>query len=266
MNRGERPRALSVLSWNVHGLPFRGDTPGRMARVATRITTEQPDIVLLQEVWLNRYRRLLRRHLESAYELVYAPRRFSRRPHGGLLVLLRRGSGWRFASERSFVRFVAKAPWYRLREADGVSGKGILNLQLLNGERSLLLTTTHLQAQYGARVYRHERRAQLEQLIQAIGPHGTQAHLIAGDFNTTADEQLYGSHLALLGDDLTSSARSASACGTHFDEHGVRSKWIDYLFGRNLPPDVDLVRIENEAPDVPYSDHDGLLVRWTFES
>lgn len=253
-----------MLSWNVHGLPFRTGTPQRLIHIAGKISAEQPDVILLQEVWLGRYRRILWRELRHAYDFVYEPRRLTRRPRGGLLVLVRRGSGWRAGTERTFTTFAASAPWYRLSEADGISGKGILTTELFNGQRSLLLTATHLQAQYASRAYRDERRAQLDQLARELGAGSDRPHLIAGDFNTAADEDLYASHLALLGDDLTTTERCSCACGTYFDDDGARSKWIDYLFGRNLPRNAEIVRIQNDAADVPYSDHDGLLVRWTF--
>lgn len=260
---GARVEALCVLSWNVHGLPFRSATPQRIVRIAGRIASEQPDVVFLQEVWFNRYRRILARQLASAYDFIYEPRRRTRRPRGGLLLLIRRDSGWDAQRPRTFTTFAARAPWYRFREADGVSGKGILTVRLANGGRSLLLTATHLQAQYGARVYHAERKAQLDQLIGVVGTRSDGPHLIAGDFNTTADEGLYGSHLAALGDDLTVPERAREAdSGTHFDRHHARLKWIDYVFARNLPTPTETTRIRNHAADDPYSDHDGLLVRW----
>lgn len=262
-----RVDALCVLSWNVHGLPFRSATPRRIVRIAERIASEQPDVVFLQEVWFNRYRRILARHLATAYDFVYEPRRRTRRPRGGLLLLIRRDSGWYAQRERAFTTFAARAPWYRLNEADGVSGKGILNVRLANGGRSLLLTATHLQAQYGARVYHAERKAQLEQLMRVIGTGSDGPHLIAGDFNTTVEEELYASHLVALGDDLTVRERERCADGgTHFDRHQARLKWIDYVFARNLPAPTDITRIRNHAADDPYSDHDGLLLRWRLPS
>lgn len=253
-----------MLSWNVHGLPFRGGTPQRLERVAGWIREQQPDIVALQEVWLNVYRRILQRALYDQYDLVYEPRRFTRRPRGGLVVLIRRASGWQVSRRRAFTSFRETAPWYRLREADGVSGKGILTLELSDGRRSLLLTTTHLQAQYGPRLYQAERQAQIEQLTRALEHDRSLPHLIAGDFNTCADEPLYTTHLTPLGNDLTVDERRQATFGTHFDVTGDRNKWIDYAFGRNLPFEVELHRIINDAPDVPYSDHDGLFLRWTF--
>jgi endonuclease/exonuclease/phosphatase family metal-dependent hydrolase len=175
-----------------------------------------------------------------------------------------RDRGWKAKSVRTFTTFDAKAPWYRLREADGISGKGVLTVQLANGERSLLLTTTHLQAQYGSRIYHAERRAQLDQLVRVLGTPSDRPHLIAGDFNTTADEELYASHLASLGHDLTETERRQCASGTHFDPLDGRKKWIDYVFARNLPGEAQVVRIQNDAADDPYSDHDGLIVRWTL--
>ena len=44
---------LSVLSWNLHGLPWplSKDPRGRLQRAGAKIRELAPDIVMLQEIW-----------------------------------------------------------------------------------------------------------------------------------------------------------------------------------------------------------------------
>jgi endonuclease/exonuclease/phosphatase family metal-dependent hydrolase len=92
--------------------------------------------------------------------------------------------------------------------------------------------------------------------------------LLAGDFNTRPFESLYTTHIAPLGSDLTSKYRAqcGPGCGTNIDASDGHRDWIDYVIARTFPVSADLVRIENEGLDWPYSDHDGLLVRVESDS
>jgi endonuclease/exonuclease/phosphatase (EEP) superfamily protein YafD len=261
---------LRLLSWNVHGLPFNRTAGDRLANIAGKIKEQQPDVVVLQEVWTACRAHELARALAPDY---VAHERISLplfRPHGGLLVFVRRGSAWRVEGE-TFVRYHASGPWYRVCEGDGLGGKGALLLHLRRGAERLGLVTTHLQSQYSeyGHSYECERRRQLNQLQCAIATEfGNSPVLIAGDFNTMPEEALYWSHIAVLGDDLTLPERARCGCGTFTDTDGTR-QWIDYVLARNVPADpvadVDVRRLENQAVDDPYSDHDGLLVRVRFD-
>lgn len=253
-----RRSRLTILSWNVHGLPFHG-APPRLQRVAACIAESRPDLVLLQEVWSPSYLRLLVGALRGEYDASYEARRLSGRPHGGLMTLVRRESGWR-AARVAFEVYASAAPWFRVNEGDGLSGKGILAVELRREAETLLAVNTHLQAQYGTRGYAEVRRRQLEQLAAFVRrADGAAPLLLAGDLNTLPDEDLYASHIAPLGHDLTAEERRLRGGATCFDRAGGRSEWIDYAILRGAPAAVSLTRIESHAPDDPYSDHDGLL-------
>jgi endonuclease/exonuclease/phosphatase family metal-dependent hydrolase len=250
------PTWLTLLSWNVHGLPFHA-APQRLRRIAGCIEERRPDLVLLQEIWVRGYLRLLSKALDDEYEAIVAPGRG--RPRGGLALLLRRAAGWGAAAV-SFQRYGAAAPWLRLHEGDGISGKGILAVDLRRGGERLVAVNTHLQAQYGVRRYDDVRRAQLDQLVAFVERLDAPL-LLAGDLNTDPGDDLYRSHVAALGADLTAEERARRGGGTCFDRRGGKSEWIDYALLRGLRAATELTRIENQAPDEPYSDHDALLVR-----
>ncbi len=259
--------SLRVLSWNVHGLPFQSSTMTRLQRIGGKIRELRPDVVLLQEVWFGMYARALRRALQAEYEAVSAARRITRWPRGGLLAFIRRRSGW-VAVDWTFVRYEARAPWYHIAEGDGIAGKGALAVELRRGRQSLTVVDTHLQAQYPhwGRRYPRQRQAQLQQLNRFLDrSFAAAAVLIAGDFNTSTSDDPCASALAPVGRDLTVEERNSCRRGTHFDTASGHNEWIDYVMVRNVNVHAEVERIENTGADRPYSDHDGILVRLTYD-
>lgn len=249
---------LTLLSWNVHGLPFIGWTR-RAGKIADAVRRLQPDIVAFQEVWQNSFNGTLLPWTEP-FRAAFAPSALGWGLRGGLGVLVRLDSGWQVGDVR-FERYRVAAPWYRLDEGDGIAGKGILAVEVRRDGERLTIVDTHLQAAYGARRYPEVRRAQLEQLAAFVARLGDGSPvLIAGDLNTEPDEDLYDSHIASLGEDLTAEERRLRGGATCFDRDGGRREWIDYAILRGAPATVSLTRIESRAPDDPYSDHDGLLL------
>jgi len=261
----DQEACLRVVSWNVHGLPFHSKTSERMRRISAKITEQQPDVVLLQEVWLGRFRNLLARTLEPDYQIVYDPRWVTGWPRGGLVMFVRHGSGWRVLTS-AFQRYEASAPWYRLTEFDGVGGKGILTTTLTSGSLSLAVVDTHLQSQYKGKPYLCVRSGQIMELSQLLErEYPSTPVLIGGDFNTDAKEKLYSSQLSKVGNDLTEEERKDCQCGTNFGDSGTWPEWIDYLLVRNWKVRATVRRIENDFSDSPYSDHDGLLMRLLYD-
>jgi endonuclease/exonuclease/phosphatase family metal-dependent hydrolase len=261
------PKCLRLLSWNVHAIPFVTAQPTRRVRnVAAKIREQQPDVVLLQEVWTHAYAAVLRRALAGDYRLTYAGGCRRPFPCGGLVVLVRVASGW-VASPPTFVPFRAHAPWRRFREWDVIAKKGMLVLRLTRGDRVLGIVDTHLQSRYPE--YRHNymtvRRHQLEQLRATVdATFGGAPVVIGGDFNTAPNDPsgLYASHVAPLGDDASASFRAGCpGCGTRTPPKLPR--WIDYVLTRGLAVTPAVTRILSTAIDTPYSDHHGVLVRLT---
>ncbi len=257
---------LRVLTWNLHAIPLLSPSPpARLRNVAAEVRTQQPDLVLFQEIWSHAYASQLERAL-PAYQLVRGNGCLRPFPCGGLVVLVRRASGW-VASTPTFVPYAASAPWYRYREWDGIVKKGALLVTLARGDATLGVVTTHLQTDYAylGRDYTEIRRAQLEQLDRILrATFGEQPVVIGGDFNTAPEERsgLYGSHLVRIGEDRTVDERDDCACGTRPPgSFRVSSRWLDYVLTRHFPAEANAERITNESVDHPFSDHDGVLVR-----
>ncbi len=226
---------------------------------------QQPDLVLLQEVWVGSYLRALQRLLEMDYESIYQPRPLTRWPRGGLVVLVHRRRDW-VADLPVFVMYPAWAPAWRLWQGDGISGKGLLAVRLRRNGEILGVVNTHLQSQYrhSGHAYVGERASQLDMLRDfVVREYADDPALIAGDFNTAPEEPIYAERMTTLGTDVTSDLRQRCEDGTHIDGRSGASEWIDYVIARNMPGGAAVHRILNQAADHPFSDHHALLVRFT---
>jgi endonuclease/exonuclease/phosphatase family metal-dependent hydrolase len=256
--------ALSLVSWNLHGVPFISARRERLRRVASRVLDTGPDVVLFQEVWLHRDAGQLARDLGASYEPVPAPIGKLPLRMSGLLSFVRRSNGWTIRNSQ-FHRFAQKAPLWKFWEGDGLGRKGVQEIHLERERASVLLLNTHIQANYRWNSYELIRRPQLAQLSDLTKCLDRRWPVIAsGDLNTRPSERLYH-ELLTHWCDLTAGKRQQSGRGTHFDSNGAEGDWIDYILARRHDSwDVhaeDVRLIENTKSDVPYSDHQGLHVR-----
>ena len=237
---------------------------------------------MLQEIWLKKDAQLLGRALWSKYvpiadgnKVTDALRYKLGGRKGGLLAFYHRMSQWVVPGATvasSFRQFQARAPWFRLWQADGISGKGIQRIELKQNGYRVVVLNTHLQSPYRndecpyLKNYPYDdvRSKQIGELIvYADNPENIGAAVIAaGDLNITPKEsELYG-QITGAWEDLTKKYRNEYGSGTIMDEKGQRPEWIDYILSRRTPDaSVRVSRLRlicNAAKDDPYSDHHGL--------
>jgi endonuclease/exonuclease/phosphatase family metal-dependent hydrolase len=263
---------VSLVSWNTHGLPFTG-APARLERLIKKVEAYHPDFVILQEVWFRRYAARFTRAFPSYDATEYrsiAPMRT-----GGLLVLTDRSRGWRVTASE-FVEFRDAAPFWRVSEMDGLSGKGFLVVHIRNGDGTMLrLIVTHLQSQYDRRAYARIRSNQLTQLNDYVRTHPGPPIILAGDFNTAPccdDAVLYNTFVDGIWKDLTAGERAeclaepppAKPCGTHYNGDELLDDWIDYVFVTG-PLDGRAWLIPNTMPH-EFSDHEGVQATITVKA
>ncbi len=253
------PTALSLISWNLHGVPFISARRERFRRVASHVLESGPDVVLFQEVWLHRDAGQLTRDLGASYAPVAAPRGALPLRASGLLSFVRRNSGWSVGHSQLH-RFAEKAPLWRFWEGDGLGRKGVQQIQLNRDRTRVLLLNTHLQSAYRWNSYERIRRPQLAQLSDLMRRLDQRWPVIAsGDLNTRPSEGLYH-ELLTHWHDLTD-ARRQPGVATHLDGSGAGG-WIDYILARRHDSwkvhAEDVRLIESSKPDFPYSDHQGL--------
>lgn len=254
---------LRLVSWNVHGTPRTPERPQRLERVADEVLARAPDVALFQEVWLDPDRARLIDRLAPAYCAIdVRPQGWLGRP-GGLLASVRRDGPWTTA-DTSFHPYRIAAPRWRLWEGDGLGRKGIQRVDLAAEGHRVVVLHTHLQASYPWNDHAGIRGRQLLELNSiGTGIDAGVAVLAAGDLNTRPDEPGYR-HLVAAWTDLTVAARERDRAGTCLNDDGTDAGWLDYVLAharatwRVTAPTV--MRIVNERPDYPYSDHHGLAV------
>ena len=265
---------LAAISWNVHGLPLDKSLDGRVDNIAGEIRRLKPDVVLLQEVWLERIAARFDCRLRSQYQRIPDPEGVSAgllswygHRRGGLLALVRRDSPWKpdGSVAPQFTEFSATAPWYRIfSEADTVAGKGTQRFGFGDGRLKVTVLHTHLQARYPGRTYEDVRLSQIRQLLTQSRQPGFDLTLVVGDFNTRASEvDLYAAMTADL-KDLTADFRRACGCGTLAGAARQATDWIDYVLARSDPAvnvESQMEQIRNTGRDDPYSDHHGIWLQ-----
>ena len=265
---------LTLVSWNVHGLPFDGTLEARIDNISGEILRRRPDLVLLQEAWTTgaaaRFDCRLRGEYEAAPDaegVRAGPLALFGHRRGGLLALVRRDSPWKIdpAAAPRFTEYEASGSWYRvMSERDGIAGKGFQLFAVGDGAARIAVLHTHLQAQYEGRDYAEVRRAQIRQLLDHADGAGAEVTLVAGDFNTHPGEAaLYGELTRDLRD-LTADFHRACGCGTLAGAGRGPRHWIDYVLARpagavKLGSKADLIR--NTAVREPYSDHHGIWMQ-----
>ncbi len=254
---------LRLLSWNVHTPPLSPNPDVRLARIAEKIKSLAPDLVLLQEVWFDSGAALLERELGDRYEMipVEETRTWPLRPSGLLACVARgsRGGKRRLAVRASdFVAFREHAPSWRIWQGDGLASKGVHHITLGLGERTIEVLNTHLQAQYGETHYdaiRRQQRATLERVARKLA--GAHPVIACGDLNSSPDELDRA-----FWQDHTEALRSKCGCGTSLSPDPPAEAWIDFVLSRRSPRwklDAQLQMVESRMADDPYSDHQGLL-------
>lgn len=257
------PINISVLSWNLHGLPWplSRDPKERIDKVAEKIRGIAPDVIALQEVWLSAQVDRLARELAPEWSPIYVRRRLGG-PSGGLVAFVRRPGRCAIQGDARFDAFVRSAPAWKMWEGDGLGRKGILNFKLRCDQYDISIVDTHLQSQYPGNDYSAIRQEQFRQLksFESSLDNGSFV-LIAADFNTDAHEPLY-SRVIALGVDLTADARRHCSCGTVVEVAGASAEWIDYILARvpaGWSTSATITLIPNRGRDDPYSDHQGVF-------
>lgn len=256
-------RGLSLLSWNLHGLPFTLHWHRRCLTLAAYVRTldPKPDLLLFSEVWLRPYWSALRQNLHPDFTPLPVINRFLIGPVGGLVAFLRRCSTWRL-EEMRFEALQQSGPWWRLWEGDGLARKGIQTLCLRSSTRTVVVLHTHFQAQYGSRSYTEVRAAQWAQLNHCATALARFATVVCtvGDFNTKPEETIFLNqleHWIDLTDPLRANGKAKSTTLENSQE------WIDYiLLWRPKASAIKTTRL-HLATGMPHrgniSDHYGLL-------
>ncbi|HUO06459.1 MAG TPA: endonuclease/exonuclease/phosphatase family protein [Candidatus Binataceae bacterium] len=264
--RGNGAVSLTMLSWNIHGLPWplSKDPAGRIDRVCAKIRELSPEIIAMQEAW----RAPVAERVAAALKPEWVPfsiTNSSGHPRGGLSLFIRARNEWKATGTPAFHPYETSAPVWKFWQGDGLSDKGVLVLEVERNGTRMFVIDTHLQAQYRGSDYAAVRQSQLAQLRRVVSRLDSNLPLlIAGDLNTECREPLY-SAITALGTDLTASGRAQNDhYWSNFDMIDRKRVWIDYIVAGNSEAwsaSAEMTVIENEGIDHPYSDHNGVFCR-----
>ena len=176
------PIIIRAATFNVHDLYWDSENrPERMAAIGRLLVKIDPDLVGIQEAFVERDRQVLLDALEGsrlAYHEYYA----SATAGSGKFIL----SAFPIV-EAYFHRFEDSGDWYKVREGDWWAGKGVAlaRVELPANAGYLDFYNTHLQADYGNPAYELVRESQMRGLARFIvaSATGTAPALLVGDIN-----------------------------------------------------------------------------------
>jgi len=270
--------SVSLVSWNLHGLPYPFDLHlnpfdkaprhrKRIENVTELVLKLSPDLVALQEVWIpGDIVSIMNSFRAAGYEVLEPPGKRFPRP-GGLIIGVNTRRDWTVEDPGSFIEYTASA------DVDARSHKGFRAVRIRRkASERLILINTHLQSQYPPKSYAEVRKSQITQMSREaarLAMANPEVPLLAcGDFNTypyPADQGVYTGFSESPWLDLTRETRVACGCETNFNSNGKgMDGWIDYVLAHGNPrfdfrAEIDL--LANRSIDEPFSDHQGLLAR-----
>ncbi len=174
--------SLRAVTFNIaDGYLFTGNRPERMRALGALLTEIDPDVVGLQEAFIESDREVLLDAL-SGSRLVHHVRFPGAVVGNGLWILSAHP-----IEEAWFHRFESDGSWYRLTEGDWWAGKGVglARLRLPNGAR-VDFYDTHAVAGRGNAANEWIRQGQMAELARFVRESRTPGApaFVVGDFNT----------------------------------------------------------------------------------
>lgn len=181
---GQHAENLSVITWNVWGLPFiTPERPVRIDQIVTVLSESEADIISVQEAWLPADISKLKTGLEAAG---YRSLHFRSFPLGSGLIIFSR---FPMTSPKfEAFRYGGKPhkPWH----GDWYAGKGFGSVRVETHLGPLIVVNTHLHACYKSSEYLVGQLAQMVDLargIDSLTEQGKIPCLLMGDLNSLRD-------------------------------------------------------------------------------
>ncbi|GAB4199144.1 MAG: hypothetical protein OHK0022_19110 [Roseiflexaceae bacterium] len=183
-----------MITLNCLGVPAPM-TGRRLRTLARELEGDPADVVCLQEVQTNPYRKLLTQVCTGFGSSTFEP--FVYAPKGGLLTLTRHS-----VTRAQFTLYRERGDWFGPSAADRLLHKGVLQSEFVCDGLRVVVLNTHLSANYrgdwsSENRYVRVERAQLAQLAELVRGLPREALiLVAGDFNVPRDSRLFQTFLA----------------------------------------------------------------------
>jgi len=184
-----KPVTLKVVTFNIHDmLLISFHRPERMAAIGATLKELDPDIVGLQEAWVEKDREILWQAVQGS-RLKYREYFRSGLVGGGKCIL----SAYPI-KEAFFHRYTQGGKWYKPYHGDWWAGKGVAlaRIELPDNAGYVDFYDTHAHAGYGSPEYDGVRATQLLELADFVNTSstGTSPVFIVGDMNSHLDRPM----------------------------------------------------------------------------
>ena len=266
-----KQRELKILTWNIYMLPFCSELHGNCKRadaIARTLAGYNNDIIVFEEAFDYRARKILRYKLKEEYPFIYGPAndsRFSFKTNSGIWIL-------------------SKIPLHQLEQIEfknrfGIDAFARKGAVLFEGDwlgKSFQLLGTHLQANSPDSVRSGQCHEIADKLLKKYArPEVPQ--IVCGDFNIEFDDKVnYTNMLTLLDAENGNLSGNIQSSFDEIDnklaqkENGKKSL-IDYILVRNAKAIRNIERkvfvlkegIKDNLSDL--SDHYGIEANVQFD-
>ena len=266
-----QPLSVRIITFNIaDGYLFTNNRPERMRAIGALITKLDPDIVGIQESFVEKDRKILLDALSKS-RLRYHTDYPAATVGNGLLTL----SAYPIV-ETVFHRFQSNNPWYKVHQGDWWAGKGVglARIRLPSGNR-IDFYNLHAQAERNDEANGKVRYRQMGELAMFVNATrtATAPAFVVGDFNTTmgqADLQraMEGARLIPAvkldsGIDAIFAAKTPGYSITAVDTIPIRGETTGSspaIFLSRAPTPAELLRMLFGSRGVtPLSDHPGFM-------
>jgi endonuclease/exonuclease/phosphatase family metal-dependent hydrolase len=237
-----KQRELKILTWNIYMLPFCSEIHQnckRAASIAEKIAGYNNDIIVFEEAFDYRARKILRSQLKLEYPFMYGPAndsKFSFKTNSGIWIL-----------SKIPLRQLEQIEFRNRFGIDAFARKGAV---LLEGEwqgQTFQLLGTHLQANSPDSIRSGQCREIANKLLKKYAKLEI-PQIVCGDFNIEFEDQVnYRNMLTLLEAENGSLQGDLQSSYDEIDnklaqkEHG-RKSLIDYILVRNAKAIRNIVR------------------------
>lgn len=267
-----KQRELKILTWNIYMLPFCSEIHQnckRAASIAQKISGFNKDIIVFQEAFDHRARKILRSQLKLEYPFMYGPAN---------------DSGLSFKTS-SGIWILSKIPLRQLEQIEfknrfGIDAFARKGAVLFEGEwqgQSFQLLGTHLQANSPDSIRNGQCHEIAEKLLKKYARQEV-PQLVCGDFNIEFEDKVnYKNMLTLLEAENGSLQGELQSSYDEIDnrlaqkENG-RKSLIDYILVRNAKAIRNIVRqvfvLKEHTKDnfADLSDHYGIEAFVNFDN
>ncbi|KOC66175.1 Putative neutral sphingomyelinase [Habropoda laboriosa] len=273
--------SINILTLNCWGIPYVSkNREARMAAIAKKFTTENYDIICLQEVWSVNDFKMMKAMTQE--QLPYSHYFYSGVVGSGVCILSRFP-----IKDVMFHKWPLNGYVHKIHHGDWFGGKGVGLCKLQIHDMNINIYITHLHAEYS----RHNDEYIAHRVLQAFDTaqfirmtcSGADSAILAGDLNAEPKDLAYriicgvaglvdacSNNLRNLGtNECANNSYTSSKLARTFPE-GKRIDHILYQSTKNIK--IEVTNFQHPFPkrvpdkDFSFSDHEAIMATFKFSS